>query len=124
MKQKLFLFLAGLLFILQACEKTEYIKSSPQLEITVINENVVFVEGATVTLYNTKEDWKQKENEVQSLQTDSKGQVFFEDLQEQKYYFFVEKGDMNNMADIAATAEPLKVGQLSQLLVQIMENPF
>ncbi|HPE77431.1 MAG TPA: SpaA isopeptide-forming pilin-related protein [Draconibacterium sp.] len=124
MNQKFFLFLAGLLLILQACEKTEYVKPDPQLEITVMGDNVVLIEGATVTLYNTKEDWTQNANAVQSLQTDSKGQVLFEDLKEQKYYFLVEKDDMNNLADIAATAEPLKVGQLSQLLVKIMENPL
>lgn len=114
----------GLVFLQFSCKKTEYVQSSPQILITVMDDNVVVIGGATVTLYNTKEDWSQKANAVQSLQTDSKGQALFEDLQEQKYYFFVEKGDKNNLADIAATAEPLKMGQLSQLLVKIMENPL
>lgn len=116
--------LTVLAFTYQGCKETEYVLSTPQLEFTVVTDNMIFVEGATVTLYNTREDWTQKANPVQSLQTDSKGQVVFEDLKEQKYYFFVEKGDKNNLADIAATAEPLKMGQLSQLLVKIMENPL
>jgi len=124
MKKWFYVLVTGLILIFQGCNETEYVPSAPQLEFTVVTDNMVFVEGATVTLYNTKEDWANSENAVESLQTDSKGQVFFENLREQKYYFFVQKEDMNNLADIAATAEPLKMGQQSQLLVKIMENPF
>ncbi|MGF7139837.1 hypothetical protein [Roseimarinus sediminis] len=124
MKKWIYVLLTGLVLILQGCNETEYVLSAPQLEFTVVTDNMVFVEGATVTLYNTKEDWTNREHAVQSLPTDSKGQVFFQDLNEQKYYFFVQKGEMNNLADIAATAESLQMGQLSQLLVKIMENPF
>lgn len=122
MKRTFYLFLAGAALILQACDITEYVESSPQLEFTVVRDNMVFVDGATVSLYNTKQDWESKSNVVESLQTDSKGQALFEDLQEQKYYFFVEKGELDNMADIAATWDPLKIGQRSEVLVKIMKT--
>ncbi len=124
MKRKFYFLLVSVALIFQACEKTEYVKSSPQLEITVVSGDMVFVEGATVSLFNTEDDWQLKSNVVQSLETDSKGQVLFEDLQEQKYYFFVEKGEQDNLADIAATFDPLKTGQKSELLVKITENNF
>lgn len=124
MRKNLYFLLASVLLLLQACEKTEYVESSPQLEFTVVQDNIVLVEGATVTLFDTRDDWETRTNEVQSLQTNSKGIALFEDLQEQKYYFFVEKGEMDNLSDIGATSEPLKTGQRSQVLVKIMENAF
>lgn len=120
MIQRFLLFLVGVTLILQACEKTEYVKASPQLEFTVVKDNMVFVEGAVISLYNTQEDWQLRTNAVQELHTDDRGQALFEDLQEQKYYFFVGKEELDNLADIAATSEPLKVGQKSQVLVKIM----
>lgn len=122
MNQRFLLFLLGVTLILQACEKTEYVKASPQLEITVVQDNMVFVEGAVISLYNTQQDWQLKTNAVQELHTDAKGQALFEDLQEQKYYFFVGKGELDNLADVAATWEPLKTGQKSQVLVKIMKT--
>lgn len=101
------------------CKETEYVESAPQLEFTIVKDNLVFVEGATISLYTTQDDWETHSNVVQSLQTDSKGQALFEELEEQRYYFFVEQDELNNLTDIAATAEPLKIGQKSQVLVKI-----
>lgn len=124
MIQKIYLILACVALTLQACEKTEYVKANPQLEFTVVRDNMVFVEGATVSLFNTRQDWELKSNVVQTLQTDSKGQALFENLGEQKYYFLVEKDEQNNLADIAATHEPLKIGKRAEVLVKIMKNNF
>lgn len=120
--KKLLLFLAVFTFTLISCEKIDYVQSEPQLEFTVVQGNMIFVEGATISLFETQLDWESQTNVIQSLKTNAKGQVIFENLKEQKYYFFVEKDELNNLADIAATWDPLKKGQRSQLLVKISET--
>jgi|GEM_PF-1543912 len=121
MRYKVILTLTSLFFLVQACKKNEYVEPGPQLLFTVVKDNMVFVEDATITLYNTQDDWELQQNAVTSLQTDSTGQALFEDLNEQKYYFYVEKGILNNKADIGVTADSLKIGRRSELLVKIME---
>ena len=106
----------------QACVKTEYVKPEPQLLFTVVSGNMIFVEGATVSLYETQNDWESGINVVDSLQTDSTGQALFEDLKEQRYFFSVVKGELNNLADIQATWDSLRVGQRSEVLVKIMKS--
>jgi hypothetical protein len=124
MIQKIYLILVCVALTFQACEKIEYVKADPQLGFTVVRDNMVFVEGATVSLFSNQQDWELKSNVVQTLQTDSKGQAIFENLGEQKYYFLVEKDELNNLADIAATHEPLKTGKRAEVLVKIMKNNF
>ena len=82
----------------------------------------MFVEDASVSLFNSQEDWESHSNVVASLQTDEKGQVLFEILDEQIYYFYVEKDDLNNLADIAALSAPLQIGRKSELFVKIMDT--
>ena len=120
-KLNIFAILALVLFLFSCTEK-EYIDADPQLLFTVVADNLVFVEGASVSLFNSQEDWENHSNVVASLQTDGKGQVLFENLDEQIYYFFIEKGDLNNLADIAALSAPLQIGRKSELFVKIMDT--
>lgn len=120
-KLNIFAILALVLFLFSCTEK-EYIDAAPQLLFTVVADNLVFVEGASVSLFNSQEDWENHSNVVASLQTDGKGQVLFENLDEQIYYFYIEKGDLNNLADIAALSEPLQIGRKSELFVKIMDT--
>nr|WP_319571836.1 SpaA isopeptide-forming pilin-related protein [uncultured Draconibacterium sp.] len=117
-------FIAFLAFVISllSCTKEEYVDAAPQLFFTVVEDDLIFVEGATVSLFNNKEDWENDSNVVASLQTDAKGQALFENLDEQTYYFYVEKGDLNNLADIAALSEPLQIGRKSELFVKIMDT--
>lgn len=124
MKKLCIALMLGLVFLQFSCKKTEYVQSSPQLLITVMDDNVVLIEGATISLYNNEHDYETRSNLVTSLVTDSKGQALFEDLQEQKYFFSVEKGELDNQADIGSTSEPLKIGQRSEVLVKIMKTLF
>lgn len=114
----------GLIFLQFSCKKTEYVEAGPQLLMTVVEDNVVIVEGATISLYSNEHDYETKSNLVTSLVTDSKGQALFEDLHEQKYFFSVVKGELDNQADIGSTREPLKIGQRSEVLVKIMKTLF
>lgn len=120
-KLNIFAILALVLFLFSCTEK-EYIDADPQLLFTVVADNLVSVEGASVSLFNSQEDWENHSNVVASLQTDGKGQVLFENLDEQIYYFYIEKGDLNNLADIAALSEPLQIGRKSELFVKIMDT--
>ncbi len=120
-KLNIFAILALVLFLFSCTEK-EYIDADPQLLFTVVADNLVFVEDASVSLFNSQEDWESHSNVVASLQTDEKGQVLFENLDEQIYYFYVEKDDLNNLADIAALSEPLQIGRKSELFVKIMDT--
>ena len=119
MKQVGIALTMGFVLLLFSCKKTEYIESNPQMIISVVSRYMVPIEGATVTLYNTEDELHFKENALDTLQTDVSGQVLFEDLQEQRYYFYVEKDGLDNTGDIAATWEPLQIGQRSELVVKI-----
>jgi len=122
MKKWFYVLVTGLILIFQACTKEEYVDADPQLLFTVVTDNLTFVEGASVSLFNSQEDWETHSNVVASLQTDGKGQVLFENLHEQTYYFYIEKGDLNNLADIAALSQPLQKGRKSELFVKIMDT--
>ena len=117
-------FIAFLAFVISllSCTKEEYVDPAPQLFFTVVEDDLIFVEGATVSLFNNQEDWENDSNVVASLQTDAKGQALFENLDEQTYYFYVEKGDLNNLADIAVLSAPLQIGRKSELFVKIMDT--
>nr|WP_321484961.1 SpaA isopeptide-forming pilin-related protein [uncultured Draconibacterium sp.] len=117
-------FIAFLAFVISllSCTTEEYVDPAPQLFFTVVEDDLIFVEGATVSLFNNQEDWENDSNVVASLQTDAKGQALFENLDEQTYYFYVEKGDLNNLADIAALSAPLQIGRKSELFVKIMDT--
>ena len=102
MKKHNIIVVLAMLISFLSCTKEEYVDADPQLLFTVVTDNLVFVESATVSLFDSQEDWETHSNVVASLQTDGKGQVLFENLHEQTYYFYIEKGDLNNLADIAA----------------------
>ncbi len=101
--------MAALILFSCSDEKVEFIDNPPQLEITVVDISQVQLSGVSVTLYNTEEDWKSKANPVVVDSTDSKGIVVFSDLMEQRYYFFAEKSEMNNMKTVAVIADSLKI---------------
>ncbi len=121
MKQVGIALVMGLVFLQISCKKTEYIESSPQMLISVVSQYMVPVQGATITLYNTEDELHLKVNALATLQTDAMGQALFDNLQEQRYYFYVEKDGLDNTGDISATWNPLQTGQRSELVVKITD---
>jgi hypothetical protein len=105
------------------CTKDEYVQPAPQLQIQVISKYLVPVQGANVTLYNTEENLYHQADPIKNLQTNEVGQVLFEDLEEQRYYFFVEKDGLNNTSDVASTKNPVQTGQRFEVVVKIA-NPI
>jgi len=107
-KTNLLIFILFLVFNLQCTEK-EYVDVdvNPQLEISVIDINGKSVNGVSVKLFQTEDDLISKENEEQTKTTDSEGKVVFEDLNEEVYYFYAEKGDLNNYFEVVTFSDPL-----------------
>ena len=66
------------------------------LNITVRNDLGNTVEGATVRLFETEDDYAKEENVAAEGATDAKGVVKFKDLKAIPYYVLVEKDDLNN----------------------------
>lgn len=95
MNRLLSFFVGMLIFISTTAFTPQVLKT--KLQVHVRNELGNLVEGATVTLYKTEEDYKKEENPVQEPQiTDSKGRVKFKELDTLPYFIHVEKGDLNN----------------------------
>ncbi len=114
----------GLAILQISCKKTDYVEAGPQLEFIVIDENLTFVEEASVSLYETLDDWRDRTNVLEVIQTDLDGKALFENLKEQLYYFHIEKGRLNNYMDIGAIKDSLRFGQKSVVTVILKETEF
>jgi len=115
---KLFPGLLTIVFIfvfLMGCKKYIEVDVDPQLEITVTDESANIVVGATVKLFTTEEDFLVNENSISTKTTDTAGQVLFEDLDEAIYYFYAEKGDLNNYYEVVTFAKSLKKNEIKTI---------
>jgi len=74
--------------------EAQLIKTS--LNLTVRDELGNTVKEATVTLFETQEDYDAEKNPVMTATTDEKGVVKFKELKAIPYYVIVRKGDMDN----------------------------
>ena len=68
-----------------------------KLQVTVLDDLGNLVEGASIRLFATEEDYTKEQNQVgKTLQTDNKGRASYDTLEPKVYYIIVEKGDMDN----------------------------
>ncbi|MEM9338738.1 MAG: carboxypeptidase regulatory-like domain-containing protein [Bacteroidota bacterium] len=79
-----------------------------KLRITVIDGLGNFVEDASVSIYETEEDYKASENAVALLRTDAKGRVTFKNLKTISYYIEAKLDDKNNNGEGVLTGELLE----------------
>ena len=91
--KKVFASLFAILFLTTALQ-AQLIKTS--LNVVIRDELGNTVEGATVTLYATEEDYKSEKNPVAELTTDDKGLARFKELKAISSYVLAKKGDKNN----------------------------
>jgi uncharacterized protein (DUF2141 family) len=76
-------------------------------------------EGATVTLYGNKDDYRKSENQVTESQvTDKKGRVTFKELEPKVYHVHAEKGKMNNN-NLGVQTDTLEGGKLNKVAIVI-----
>lgn len=117
-KFKLITFFVLFLSLL-GCTKEEYVLPAPQLQVNVIGKYLTPVSDATVTLYKNENDLLLEQDPISTLQTDAAGQVLFENLNEQRYFFYVEKDGLDNTSDVAATKDTIQIGQRFEVVVKI-----
>lgn len=90
-----FLLLLVLFTFTHTAQPKQLLKT--KLQITVRDELGNLVKDAEVRLFKTQEDYDKEENPVgETLKTDDKGKITFDDLEPVTYYVVVEKGDLNN----------------------------
>ncbi|MES2732180.1 MAG: hypothetical protein V4714_10540 [Bacteroidota bacterium] len=92
-----------------------------KLEIIIRNDLGNLVEGASVQLFKTQEDYDKGEKPVTEIKkTDAKGKVVFSDLETVAYYVQAEKGDMSNQGAGAKTI-PLVAKKMNKITIIISE---
>ncbi len=89
-----------------------------KLRVTVINGQGNLVEGATVSLYNSEEDFLASTDPLKLDRTDAKGRVTFKGVEPRSYYIEARKGEMNNDGRSSKTSN-LQEGKLNKVNVVI-----
>lgn len=107
-------FLSIVLLSLSAFNAADEQLLPTKLRITVIDELGNFVEGATVSIYETEEDYRANKNAVGTDTSDSSGKVQFKGLKTISYYVDAQKEDLNNNAAGVKTAA-LEEGKLNKI---------
>lgn len=87
------------------------------LTLTVRNELGNTVEGATVTLYENKEDYLSEKNGVATAVTNKKGVAMFKKLEPKKYFLTARKDKADNRG--AGESLTLKKGRINKATVVI-----
>lgn len=102
------------LILFTGCTEKEYVylDLAPQLDIIVEDQSGNSTEGATVKLYNSGEDFYGNQNPLQIKVSDQSGKALFKDLNEIIYYFYFEKGELNNYYEAVTFARPLKKNEI------------
>lgn len=84
-----------------------------QLHLTIRDELGNTVEGATVKLYETEDDYTKETNHAAEGVTDAKGIVKFKELKAIAYYVLASKDDINNFGGGEQTGklEPKRINK-------------
>jgi hypothetical protein len=89
------------IFSFIGCKKD---KISTTLEIRVVDEQGIYIDGASVKIYTTQSDMENDTNQFGKTQTtDVNGKVTFSNLGPDIYYWFAGKGCQNNVNGITTT---------------------
>lgn len=99
--------------------ETIYEDVLPQLKFEVLTNTGIPVSGAYVYLYEYEDDWKENINPVKKGQTDIHGNLVIIGLNEEAYYFYIEKGTMTNLYDVSQLEKPLKKNTIASIRVVI-----
>jgi hypothetical protein len=104
MKSIKYLLFAATVIILSilGCKKDKV--STTDLEIRIIDEQGIYVSGASVKLYKSSTDMQNDTNQFGVTQiSDVNGKVTFSNLAEETYFWFAERGCTNNSNGINTT---------------------
>ena len=114
MKYILFILTAALIAGLFAFQPVDEQLLPTKLRITVIDGLGNPVEGATVKIFKTQDDYIASENPVQSASSDKKGRVTFKDVKTISYFIEAKLGDKNNNGEGVKT-EKLTEGRINKV---------
>ncbi|WP_119844844.1 carboxypeptidase-like regulatory domain-containing protein [Reichenbachiella sp. MSK19-1] len=105
-----------LIFLLSASFQPAELRFLPtKLKITVLNELGNPVEGAEVTVFATKDDYRAETNAVLPTdKTDENGQVLFKGLDPIPYYIHADNSGQSNIGAGVLTSE-LKEGRINKV---------
>jgi uncharacterized protein (DUF2141 family) len=96
MKMKNLHIVLAVFIVMLTAQSAEAQLMNTKLQITVTNDLGNLIEGATVTLFNSMDDYDSETNPVQSATTDEKGRVLFYELEPKSYFMTVTKDDLTN----------------------------
>jgi hypothetical protein len=108
-------FIAILLLAISA-SAAQLIKTS--LNVTVRDETGNTVEGASVMLYETEDDYTKETNVAAEGTTDKKGYVRIKELKSMSYFVIVRKGDKDNSGGGEKT-EKLEAKKMNKVTIVI-----
>lgn len=98
-------------------EDDQFFKTN--LRIVIQDDLGNIQEGAEVTLYGNKEDYRKSKNPVADPQiTDKKGRVTFKGLEPKVYHVHAEKGKMNNN-NLGVQTDTLEAKKLNKVAIVI-----
>lgn len=84
-------------------EKINLISRDTMLEINVIMDNGCCVDRARIVLYDNIKDMELNKNPICTDYTNKKGQVVIRNLKHKDYFFYIQKGDLNNYNGVIKT---------------------
>ncbi|MBX2963768.1 MAG: hypothetical protein KF687_14755 [Cyclobacteriaceae bacterium] len=89
-----------------------------QIQITVRNDLGNTVEGATVKLFETEQDYNEEKNVAAEGVTDAKGVVRFKELKAISYYIMAEKDEQNNFGggEVTGKLEEKKINKVTLVI--------
>ena len=89
-----------------------------QLQVTIRNDLGNIVEEASVTLYETEDDYENETNPVAEGMTDKKGIAKFKELKPIAYYVLAKKEDLNNFGGGEQTGK-LEANKINKVTIVI-----
>ncbi len=117
MKKIHFITLIGIVLIASSFKVSA--PASTSLRIAVLDNLGNIIEGATVTLYSSAENYRNETNPVTEPRlTDAKGIVKFKKIQAVKYFIYVTKDDMNNIGN-GVESDSLEEGKVNRITIVI-----
>jgi hypothetical protein len=123
MKRLLLFSLIAYLFCISCEDDINYIDNPPQLELAVMDSDSTKIEGAIVKLFKELKDWENQTNIVKQGLTSNEGVIVFDSLETKSYYFYVEKGKLNNYYGTAQLGGSLSTNYKKTVKVIIKPLP-
>lgn len=120
MKRRFSLLILASLFVLTFTNWTNDPSALPtSMKITVIDYLGNFIEGASIKLFHTEDDYRNETNQIgETVLSNSKGKATIKNLQPRVYYIYVTKGDLNNIGGGVQT-DTLAEGKVNKLNIII-----